>query len=162
MAILPILRFGNPALREKSKRVSSVNGSIQALIDDMIETLQDAYGAGLAAPQVGKLLRVIVIEMPEEEPFALINPEIVKKSGEREVTEGCLSYPGYQAEINRAESVTCKGLDRNGKAIRIKANGLLAQALEHEIDHLQGVLYIDHLESEDKLYKIEPQKHADL
>jgi peptide deformylase len=162
MALLPILHFGNPALRQKSKRVSSISESVQKLIDDMIETMHQANGAGLAAPQVGKLLRIITIEMPEEEPFVLINPEIIKKSGEREVTEGCLSYPGYRGEIKRADSVTCKGLDRQGKAIRIKTDGLLAQVLEHEIDHLNGVLYIDYLESEGKLQKVEPQEDAEL
>lgn len=162
MAVLPILRFGNPVLRQKSKRVSSISQSIQKLIDDMIETMQQACGAGLAAPQVGKLLRVITIEMPDEEPFALINPEIVKKSGEREVTEACLSYPGYRGEIKRAESVTCKGLDRQGKAVRLKAEGILAQALEHEIDHLNGVLYIDYLESEDKLHEVQPSEETEL
>ncbi|NQT71178.1 MAG: peptide deformylase [Chloroflexi bacterium] len=159
MAILPIQRFGNPVLREKSKRVTTVSKSIQKLIDDMIETMQNAYGAGLAAPQVGRLLRIIIIEIPDEKLFALINPEIVKKSGERVVTEGCLSFPGYRGEIKRAESVTCKALDRNGKAIRIKANDLLAQSLEHEIDHLNGVLYVDHLESEDKLEKVETPEY---
>ena len=159
MAILPIQRFGNSVLREKSKRVTTVSKSVQQLIDDMIETMRNAYGAGLAAPQVGKSLRVIVIELPDEEPFALINPEIVKKSGERVVTEGCLSFPGYRGEIKRAEFVTCKALDRNGKAIRIKATDLMAQSLEHEIDHLNGVLYIDHLESEDKLEKIETAEY---
>lgn len=159
MAILPIQRFGNPVLREKSKRVTTVSKSIQQLIDDMIETMRNAYGAGLAAPQVGKSLRVVVIELPDEEPFALINPEIVKKSGERVVTEGCLSFPGYRGEIKRAESVTCKALDRNGKAIRIKATDLMAQSLEHEIDHLNGVLYVDHLESEDKLERIETAEY---
>ena len=160
MAVLHILRFGNPVLRQKSKRVSSISQSVQKLIDDMIETMQQACGAGLAAPQVGKLLRVITIEMPDEEPFALINPEIVKKSGEREVTEACLSYPCYNGEIKRAESVTCKGLDRQGKAVRIKAEGILAQALEHEIDHLNGVLYIDYLESEDKLHEVQPSEES--
>ncbi|MFA4835624.1 MAG: peptide deformylase [Dehalococcoidia bacterium] len=162
MAILPILRFGNPVLRQKSKRVSIISQSVQKLIDDMIETMQQASGAGLAAPQIGKLLRIITIEMEDEEPFALINPEIIKKSGEREVTEACLSYPGYRGEIKRAESVTCKGLDRQGKGVRIKADGLLAQALEHEIDHLNGVLYIDYLENEDKLHKIEPGEESEL
>ncbi len=159
MAILPIQRFGNPVLREKSKRVTTVSKSIQKLIDDMIETMQNAYGAGLAAPQVGRLLRIIIIEIPDEKLFALINPEIVKKSGERIVTEGCLSFPGYRGEIKRAESVTCKALDRNGKAIRIKATDLLAQSLEHEIDHLNGILYIDHLESEDTLEKVETYEY---
>ncbi len=155
MAILPILRFGDPILRQKSKRISSISGSIQKLIDDMIDTMQGANGAGLAAPQIGKLLRVIVIGLPEKEPFALINPRIVKKSGEREVVEGCLCLPGYRGEIKRAVSVTAKGHDRHGKEVCLKAEDLLAQTLEHEIDHLNGVLYIDHLDGKDKLYKID-------
>jgi len=110
---------------------------------------------GLAAPQVGVSLRVVVLQMPDEEPVAIINPEIVKRAGEREVTEGCLSIPGYAGEIKRSVSVTVKGLDRQGRPTRIKATGLRAQALEHELDHLNGVLYIDHLESRDKLFKVE-------
>ncbi len=159
MAILPIQRFGNTVLREKSKRVTTISKSIQQLIDDMIETMQKAYGAGLAAPQVGKSLRIITVELPDEEPFALINPEIVKKSGERTVTEGCLSFPGYRGEIKRSELIVCKGLDRNGKAIRIKATDMLAQSLEHEIDHLNGVLYVDYLENEEKLEKVETSEY---
>lgn len=123
----------------------------------MIETMHSAGGIGLAAPQVGTPLRVIVIGTPEEEDIVLINPEIVRRTGERLVDEGCLSIPGYVGQIKRAESVTVKGRDQNGKEIRIKANELLAQALEHEIDHLNGVLYIDHLDSLDKLRKIVPE-----
>lgn len=122
----------------------------------MIETMHAVPGrVGLAAPQVGVSLRVIVIGLPEEEDIVLINPEIVRRAGERLVEEGCLSLPGYIGEIKRAESVKVKGRDQNGKEIRIKANDLLAQALEHEIDHLNGVLYIDYLEGMDKLHKIE-------
>ena len=117
--------------------------------------MQQACGVGLAAPQVGVPLRVIVLQMPEEEPIAIINPEIVKRAGEQEVTEGCLSIPGYFGEIKRSESVTVKGQNRQGKAIRIKATGLRAEALEHEIDHLKGVLFVDHLESQDRLHKVE-------
>ena len=95
--------------------------------------------------------------MPGEEPIAIINPKIVKRSGEREVTEACLSVPGYAGEIKRSISVTVKGQNHQGKAIRLKGTGLMAQALEHELDHLNGILYIDHLESEDKLHKIEPE-----
>jgi peptide deformylase len=156
MAILPIVSFDNPVLRQKAKRVPAIDGSIQRLIDDMIETMRSASGAGLAAPQVGIPLKVIVIELPGEEPFALINPEVVKRSGEREVIEGCLSVPGYRGNIKRSLSVTVKGQDREGKLVRIKAKELLAQALEHEIDHLNGMLYIDHVEDMDKLYRIEP------
>jgi len=143
-------------LRQKAKRVSTIDGSIQRLIDDMIVTMQRTSGVGLAAPQVGVPLRVVVLQMPDEEPIAIVNPQIVKRVGEREVTEGCLSIPGYYGEIKRSEAVTIKGRDRQGKPIRIKATGLMAQALEHELDHLNGILYIDHIESQDKLHKIEP------
>ncbi len=159
MAILPICHFPNePVLRQKAKRVSRIDGSIQRLIDNMIETMQQANGVGLAAPQVGVPLRVIVLQMPGEELVVIINPELVKSAGEQEVTEGCLSIPGYFGEIKRSASVTVKGKDRQGKAIRIKATGLKAEALEHELDHLNGVLYIDHLESQDNLHRIAPDK----
>lgn len=157
MAVRQVRQQPDAILRKKAKKVPAIDGSIQRLIDDMVETMQKEKGVGLAAPQVGVSLRIAVLQMPEEEPFAIINPKIVKRSGEREVAEGCLSVPGFQGEIKRSISVTVKGLDRQGKAIRIKAAGLMAQALEHEIDHLNGVLYIDHIESDDKLYKIEPE-----
>jgi len=158
MAVLSIRVVPDPVLRQKSKRVRLIDGSVQRLAEDMLETIHAVPGrVGLAAPQVGIPLRVIVIGMPEEEDIVLINPEIVRKTGERLVTEGCLSIPGYFGEIKRAESVRVKGRDLSGKEIRIKAEELLAQALEHEIDHLNGVLYIDHLESPDELYKVEPE-----
>jgi len=123
----------------------------------MMDTLEKSDGAGLAAPQIGVSLKVAVLWMPEEEPFAIINPEVVKRIGEREVEEGCLSLPGYQGKIKRSVSVTVKCLDIEGKPLRIRAKEILAQALEHEIDHLNGVLYIDYLESPDQLYKFEPK-----
>ena len=156
MAIVPIRLFPDSVLRQKSKRVRTIDSSIQKLIGNMIETMHSAPGIGLAAPQVGAPLRVIVIGIPGEEDIALINPRMVRRTGERVVNEGCLSIPGYTGEIKRSVSVKVKGLDQKGKEIRIKADELLAQALEHEIDHLNGVLYIDHLESLDKLRKIEP------
>ena len=156
MAILPIHVVPDPILRQKSKRVRFIDSSIQKLIANMLETMYAAPGVGLAAPQVGVLLRVIVIGIPEQEDIILINPVIVRRKGERVVNEGCLSVPGYIGEIKRAVTVTAKGLDQTGKEIRIKAEGLLAQAMEHEIDHLNGVLYLEHLESMDKLRKIEP------
>jgi peptide deformylase len=158
MAVLPILKYPDPVLRRKAKRVSRIDESLNRLIDDMIETMYQASGAGLAAPQVGVSLKIAVIGIPEEEVIVLVNPELVKKSGERLVIEGCLSVPGYRGEIKRAEKVTVKALDRNGKAFRIKADDLLAEVLEHEIDHLNGILYIDHLESTDKLEKIETEE----
>ena len=157
MTVLPIRHFPEDSvLRQKAKRVSRIDGSVQRLIDDMVETMQQANGAGLAAPQVGVPLRVIVVQMPGEEPVAIINPEIVKRTGEQEVTEGCLSVPGYYGDIKRSAGVVVKGKNRNGKAIRIRAEGLMAEALEHEIDHLDGRLYIDHVEATDKLHKVEP------
>ena len=158
MAIIPIRILPDPILRQKTKRVRSIDGSTQKLIANMIETMHAASGVGLAAPQVGIPLRVIVLGLPEQEEIVMVNPVIVRRKGERTVKEGCLSIPGYVGEIKRADSVTVKGLDRNGKEIRIKAKELLAQALEHEIDHVNGVLYIDHLENMDLLHKIEPEE----
>jgi peptide deformylase len=158
MAILPIRTLPDPVLRQKAKRVRNIDGSIQKLIKDMLETVHaDPGRAALAAPQVGVSLRVIVIDVPGAEDVVLVNPEIVKSSGEHAVTEGCLSVPGYYGEIKRAKRVTAKGRDASGQEIRIKADGLLAQALQHEIDHLNGMLYVDHLESQEKLHKIEDE-----
>ncbi len=157
MAVLPIRTTGDPVLRQKAKRVKVIDSSIQRLIDDMLDTMRATSGAGLAAPQVGQSLRVIVAWIPgEEEPIVLINPEIVKRSEESEVVEGCLSVPGYQGNITRSLSVTVKGRNRQGKEVRVKAQGLLAQVFQHEIDHLDGVLYIDHVEDPNNLYHIEP------
>ena len=159
MAVLSIRNFPDPILKQKAKRVRAIDSSVKKLISDMIETMHSDPGrVGLAAPQVGVSLRVIVIGLPEAEDIAIINPEIVRRRGERLINEGCLSVPGYFGQVQRAESVTVKGRDQSGKEIRIKAEGLLAQALEHEIDHINGVLYLDHLESMDNLYKIEPEQ----
>jgi peptide deformylase len=156
MTVLPIRHFPEDSvLRQKAKKVSRIDGSIERLIDDMIETMRLANGVGLAAPQIGVLLRVIVVHMPGEEPIVLINPEIARRTGEQEVTEGCLSVPGYYGEVKRSAGVVLKGKNRNGKAIRIRAEGLMAEALEHEIDHLEGRLYIDHVEGATKLHKVE-------
>lgn len=155
MTKLPIILFGDPRLRQKAKRVRGVDSSVRRLADDLLETMRAASGVGLAAPQVGQLLRVIVIEVPEQEPIVLINPEIVKRTGEREVVEGCLSFPGYWGRIKRSITVTAKGYDLKGRPVRLKATDLLAQCLEHEIDHLNGILYIDYLKSEEDLYRPE-------
>ena len=158
MAVLPIRIVPDPILRKKTKRITTIDKSIKKLIADMLETLHAEEGrAGLAAPQVGVSLRLTVIGIPEQEDIILINGEIVKRKGQRLVSEGCLSIPGYVGELYRAETVTAKGLDANGKEIRIKGEGLLAQALEHEIDHLNGVLYIDRLENKESLRKITPE-----
>jgi peptide deformylase len=158
MAVIPIRKLPDPVLRQKAKKISRLDPSISRLIKNMIETMSDANGVGLAAPQVGASLRLIVIRLPEEdaEEIILINPEIVKRSGEREIEERCLSIPGYSGRVKRACTVTVKGRDAEWKPLRLKADELLAQALEHEIDHLDGILYVDHLESPDKLTKVEP------
>ena len=186
LAVLPIRMAGDPVLRQKAKKVRAIDDSIQQLIDDMIETMRDAPGVGLAANQVGVLLRVVVIEVPvlpdedddenpaqppeaadeppqelERELYTLINPQFVKRSGERTLEEGCLSIPGYKAQVPRSVSVTVKGLNRDGREIRIKAeDDLLAEALEHELDHINGILYIDHLESMDELVKLDEEGEA--
>ncbi len=157
MAAKTIHHISDPVLRRKTKRVLKIDRSVLKLVDDMVDTLEKSDGAGLAAPQIGVSLRVAVLWMPDEDPFAIINPEIIKRIGEREVEEGCLSLPGYQGKVKRAVSVTVKCLDIEGRSLKIRAKELLAQALEHEIDHLNGVLFIDHLESPDKLYKLEPK-----
>jgi peptide deformylase len=155
MAVLQIRTLPDPVLRQKARRITKIDNSVQKLIDDLIDTLRaEPNRAGLAAPQVGVPLRAAVIELPEHGLITLINPEIVKKEGERIVQEGCLSIPGYFGEIKRAVTVKAKAQDRYGKQFRLKAQGLLAQALEQEIEHLDGVLYIDHLESSDKLFEV--------
>lgn len=156
MAVLQLRVYPDPVLRQKAKRVKKIDRAVLKLIDDMVETMYETGGVGLAATQVGVSLRVAVIEIPGEETIVMVNPEVVKRSGEMEVTEGCLSVPGYRGDIKRSEKVTVKALDRNGKEIRIKGEGLLAEALEHETDHLDGVLYIDHLDSVDDLERVTP------
>ena len=157
MSVLSMRLVPDPILRQKAKRVSSLGRSMQRLIDDMIETMHASYGVGLAANQVGVLQRVVVIQLPEdEEARVFINPEITRRDGEREIEEGCLSIPGYRGMVRRSVKVRAKARDRDGKQIRVTAEDLLAQALEHEIDHLDGTLYIDRLVSRDQLWKEEP------
>lgn len=160
MAVRPIRTVPDPVLRQKAKRVKTIDKSILKLIADMRETLSAANGVGLAAPQVGVSLRIIVVsiqhENSEKEEHCLINPEVIRRVGERTVNEGCLSIPGYVGEIVRSVQVRVKGMDETGKLVKIVAEGLLGEALEHEIDHINGILYVDHLESQDKLHKLEP------
>jgi peptide deformylase len=155
MAVRVIRVLPDPVLRQKAKKVTNIDKSVQRLIDDMIETMRAAPGVGLAAPQIGVPLRVVVIEIPGDEVMALINPEIAKRHGDRMVQEGCLSIPGYQGEVKRSVWVKVKARDRQGRNIRLKGEELMAQALEHEIDHINGVLYVDHVEGPDKLWKLE-------
>lgn len=161
MAVLPIRVAGDPVLRQKTRHVTKIDATLLLLIDDMIETMYAAHGVGLAAPQIGRSERVAVIHVPDEEVIVLINPEIVKRSGERLIEEGCLSVPGYFAEVVRSRSVLVKALDRDGRPQRTKAkDDVLAQVLEHEVDHLDGVLYIDYLASADDLKPVEPSEPA--
>jgi len=158
MAVLTIRTSPDPVLRKRTKKVRKIDGSIRKLVADMRETLHaDPGRVGLSANQVGYSLRVTVIGIPEQEDIILINPEIIRREGRRLVTEGCLSIPGYIGELYRSETVTVKGLGLDGKEIHLKAEGLLAQALEHETDHLDGKLYIDHMDGTDTLRKIEPE-----
>ena len=160
MAILPIRTIPDPVLRQKAKRVKAIDKSVRKLINDMQETLCTASGVGLAANQVGQMLRLIVLNIPGNECKVVINPEVTRRIGSRVVNEGCLSIPGYIGEIKRSELVRVKGQDARGKEIKLKADGLFAEVLEHEIDHLNGILYIDHLESQDKFRKLEPPRNT--
>ena len=162
MAILEMRLLPDPILRKQAKKVSKVTTQLKTLVDDMVETMRDQRGVGLAANQVGSLQKVAVIETPDMgEPLVLINPEVMKAEGERQVEEGCLSVPGYRGLVNRSETVRVKAMGLDGKTYRLNANDLLAQALEHEIDHLNGILYIDHLVSHESLYKITYHDHDD-
>ena len=153
MGLRHILTADEPMLREKTKKVSHFDASLHRLLDDMVDTMRDAPGIGLAANQVGVPLRVAVIEL-EEKITELVNPQIVRTSGEVLDWEGCLSIPGFVAEVKRAARVTVKAQDRHGKEFRVKGGELLARALQHEIDHLNGALYIDYLESLEELVRV--------
>ena len=155
MALLPMRFLPDPILRQQARKINPIPNNFKNYIDNMIETMREERGVGLAANQVGSLRKVAVIQLPDwEEAMVLINPEIIRREGEREVEEGCLSIPGFRGTVKRAERVRVRALDLNGKVIRIKAEGLLAQALEHETDHLNGYLYIDRLVSRDALWKV--------
>ena len=157
MAVRPILELPHPALRRKARRVRRIDSSVLRLAHDLVDTMRDKSGVGLAANQIGVLRRVIVIQLPDEDEARIyVNPEIISREGERRLEEGCLSIPGYKGCITRAVCVKFGALDHTSKSVRLKADGLLSQALEHEIDHVNGVLYVDHLESHEKLVKIEP------
>jgi peptide deformylase len=168
MAVLDIKVIDDPVLRRKAKKVTKVTPELRQLIDDMIETMRDAPGVGLAAPQVGVSERVIVVEYAEESEeedapppkkklYGLINPEIIWASDEMvDGTEGCLSIPGWLGDVSRHDAVAIKALNRSGQKVKIKAEGWLARIFQHEIDHLEGVLYIDRLVSPDTLRRVEP------
>jgi len=162
MAVLDIVTNPDPVLRKKARKVTDFGADLQKLIDDMVETMRSAPGVGLAAPQVAMSWRVIVVEFGDEQDeeapaklYSVVNPEIVRLSEELvSSTEGCLSIPGFVGEVERPISVTVKGQNRQGKPIRIKAQGWLARIFQHEIDHLEGVLFIDRA---DKVWKVEAE-----
>ncbi|NRF64661.1 peptide deformylase [Vibrio coralliilyticus] len=170
MSVLQVLTFPDERLRTVAKPVEKVTPEIQKFVDDMIETMYDEEGIGLAATQVDFHQRIVVIDISEtrDQPMVLINPEIVDKRGEDGIEEGCLSVPGARALVSRAAEVTVKALDRDGKEYTFEADDLLAICVQHELDHLEGKLFVDYLSPlkrkriQDKLAKIKRfnEKHA--
>jgi peptide deformylase len=162
MAVLDLVYEGDERLRKKAVKIRHVDDGIRKLADDMWETMKAEHGVGLAAPQVGVGLRLIMVHVPadydEDDPteysFRLANPEIIKSFGRQVGTEGCLSIPGWLGDVPRAEAVTVKAIDMNGRPIRIKAENHLAVVLQHEIDHLDGILYTDRVEDRSTLRRI--------
>lgn len=169
MALLDILLEGDPRLRQKALRVRAVDESLRQLAADMHETMMDAPGVGLAAPQVGVMRRLIWVHVPENihdegEPelsVALVNPEIVRAHGRVLGYEGCLSIPGWTGEVPRAEIVTVKGLGLDNRPVRIKARGWSARVLQHEIDHLDGILFLDRVEDKSTIVPVPDDELAE-
>lgn len=149
MAILDILRFPDPRLRNKAKRIEQVDAALHRLVDDMLETMYQAPGIGLAATQVNVAQRLVVIDISEEkdQPLVLINPEIIESDGSEAYEEGCLSVPGVYETVKRAERIRVKAQDRQGVPFELETDELLAICIQHEIDHLDGKLFVDYLSS---------------
>ncbi|MBU0502391.1 MAG: peptide deformylase [bacterium] len=158
-----IIHFPNPVLKKKAKAVKRVTSEIITLINDMVQTMHAAPGVGLAAPQVGVSKRVIVADLGEG-LIALVNPKIIEKKGSQSFTEGCLSLPGIEAPVERAKNVIVRGLDKSGKSVKIEAKGLMATVLQHEIDHLDGKVFIDRVEDPSyiKHVPVESEKKEEL
>jgi peptide deformylase len=165
MVTRQIVYANDPRLRQKAKRVRQFDSALENLAEEMLETMHESNGIGLAAPQIGLLQRMFVAELPEDEddpqsgkPFALVNPEVVKTSRSAvEGEEGCLSIPTWYGLVWRPEWVVVKAQDVNGKPIRIRAHGMLARVFLHEMDHLDGVLFVDRVESPEKLWQVMPE-----
>jgi peptide deformylase len=155
MAVRKILQYGDKRLNTVCDKVEKVDGKILDLIDDLMDTLYEGTGIGLAAPQIGVLKRVILIDLgnEEEEPIIIINPKITAQSGEEKDYEGCLSYLGYEGDVVRPTSVTVQGMNTKGRPVTYNATGLLARAFCHEIDHLDGILYMSRAEEMYELIK---------
>ncbi|BBI34529.1 peptide deformylase [Cohnella abietis] len=148
MSIRLIVKHPDAVLRERAQEVTKFNSNLHKLLDDMADTMYDADGVGLAAPQVGILKRVIVVDVGDEhELIELVNPEIISAEGEQLGPEGCLSIPGLQGDVRRANRIVIRGQDRNGKPIQYEGSEFLSRAFQHEVDHLNGVLFIDTAES---------------
>lgn len=171
MALIEILHFPDPRLRKKAVPVDEVNNQIRQTVMDMFETMYNAPGIGLAATQVNIQQQIIVIDVTENKsgPLCLINPEIIAKDGEEEMQEGCLSVPGIFENVRRAEKITIKALDQQGQEITLEADGLLSVCIQHEMDHLEGKLFVDYLSPLKlqrikkkmlKLKKLEPSDHV--
>ena len=162
--IREIRKIGDPVLRKKAKKVEKISKDTHKLLDDMVETMHKANGMGLAAPQVGVSLRVAVVEVPKDAAekedagtvqYQLVNPEVAKQSEDTwEHQEGCLSIPGWRGDVARPNKIVVRALDRDGNRLKIEAEGMLARALLHEIDHLDGVLYIDKLIAPDRVWRV--------
>jgi peptide deformylase len=153
MSVLPILTLGDPRLRLRGQPVESFNKFLHGLIDDLTDTMRHAPGVGLAAPQLGEALNVAVVEV-EDHLFELVNPRIVRADGEDRDLEGCLSIPGYVAYVTRKEKVWVVAQNRVGKKFKVAGSGFLGRAFQHELDHLQGKLYVDYLSSPDELIRV--------
>jgi len=149
VSVLKILEFPDKRLRTVAKEVDQVDDSIKTLVADMLETMYAAKGVGLAATQVNVHKRVIVMDISEnkDEPICLINPQIIRQNGEEESEEGCLSVPGFFETVSRAEQITVQALNRDGESFELEADALLAVCIQHEMDHLQGKLFVDYLSS---------------
>lgn len=149
MALLPILHFPDPRLRQKAKPVTQFDAAFSRLVDDMFDTMYAAPGIGLAATQVNVQLRLVVIDVSDEktDPRVFVNPEILESRGEEEMDEGCLSVPGFYETVRRADWVRVRALDRRGQPFELETDGLLAVCIQHELDHLDGKLFVDYLSS---------------
>ena len=159
--VLNVRKYGDPVLRRRARPVETVTPEIKRVIADMVDTMYDEVGLGLAAPQVGISLRLMVVGDDDgREARALINPVIAEQGGEIVAEEGCLSIPGYVANVKRAWAVTVKAKNRHGRDVRVKGEGLFGQALQHEIDHLDGILYVDRLDDMSQLRKVEPGRRG--
>jgi peptide deformylase len=165
MANLGITKYGSEVLRKVAEPVEEINDEIKQIASDMLETMYASEGVGIAAPQIGISKRIIIVDVePSDQsskPIVLINPEIVEKDGEMNAEEGCLSVPEVRGDVKRAENVVVEGIDLEGNKIRIEGTGLLARAFQHEIDHINGTLFVDHLSRikkqliKNRLHKIE-------